>query len=139
CLHAVLFALACAWVVGVTVVTQSATWLYDQFQQLQGVTTPGWFWVVAAFGQALLLTLPVGLPAVLVRASRFRAAYRTWAIAIGFATLLSLARLCPITWTQPAAVVQIILSLLATFGLSKWRNQDQGESNGAIKPAFSIF
>ena len=119
CLHALLFGLACAWVVGVTIVTQSAAWFYDQFQLLEGVTTPGWFWVAAAVGQALLLALPVALLAALVRAPRFRAAYHTWAIAIGFGTLLSLARLCPITWTQPAAVVQIVLSLLATFALTK--------------------
>src|SRR5829696_4569285 len=93
CLHAVLFAFACAWVVSITIVAQSAAWFYDQFQLLEGVTTPGWFWVAAALGQALLLGLPVGLLVVLVRAPRFRAAYVTWAIAIGFATLLSLARL----------------------------------------------
>src|SRR5262249_34844669 len=52
-------------------------------------------------------------------APRFRAAYLTWAIAIGFATLLSLTRLCPVTWTQPAAVVQVTLSLLATFAIRK--------------------
>jgi len=119
CLHAFLFALACAWVVTVTIVAQSAAWFYDQFQLLQGVTTPGWFWVAVALGQALLLALPVLPLAALVRAPRFRAAYRAWAIAIGFGVLLSLARLCPITWTQPAAVVQIMLTLLATFALAK--------------------
>src|SRR4051812_26079423 len=133
CLHALLFAVACTWVVGVTIVAQSAAWFYDQFQLLQGVATPGWFWVAAAFGQALLLALPVGLLAALVRAPRFRAAYRTWAIAIAFATLLSLARLCPITWTQPAAVVQIALSLLATVALTKLKIEN-GE-----KARFSIF
>jgi len=53
CLHALLFAIACAWVVVVTIVAQSAAWFYDQFQLLQGVTTPGWFWVAAALHQAL--------------------------------------------------------------------------------------
>jgi hypothetical protein len=139
CLHAVLFALACAWVIGVTIVVQSATWFYDQFQILQGVTTPGWFWLGVAFGQALLLAAPVGLLLALVRAPRFRAAYITWVIAIGFATLLSLARLCPITWTQPAAVVQIALSLLATFVLSKWRNRAETLGHDAARPTFSIF
>src|SRR4051794_11184250 len=139
CLHALLFAIACAWVVSVTVVAQSATWFYDQYQLLQGVTTPGWFWIAAALGQALLLAAPVVLLAALVRAPRFRAAYITWAIAIGFATLLSLARLCPITWTQPAAVVQIVLSLLATFALTKLRNQAGTLSNDAAKPPLSIL
>jgi subtilisin family serine protease len=139
CLNAFLFALGCAWVVSVTVIAQSAAWFYDQAQQLQSITTPGWFWVAAALGQALLLGLPVGLLAALVRAPRFRAAYITWAIAIGFATLLSLARLCPITWTQPAALVQIALSLLATLTVMKLRNQDEKVSDGAAKPTFSIL
>jgi len=133
CLHALLFALACAWVVGVTIVVQSVAWFYDQFQLLQGVTTPGWFWVAAAFGQALLLAPPVGLLAALVRAPRFRAAYITWAIAIGFATLLSLARLCPVTWTQPAAVVQIMLTLLATIVIRKINH-----TNSSERPASSL-
>src|SRR5688572_26294890 len=104
CLHTLLFTVACAWVLVVTIVAQSVAWFYDQFQLLQGVPTPGWFWVAVAIGQALLLAVPVGLLAALAHPPRFRAAYRTWAIAIGFGTLLSLARLCPITWTQPAAV-----------------------------------
>jgi subtilisin family serine protease len=115
CLNAFLFALACAWVVVVTIVAQSAAWFYDQFQLLQGVTTPGWFWVAVALGQALLIAPPAALLAALVRAPRFRAAYLAWAIAIGFGLLLSLARLCPITWTQPAALVQIVLSLISSF------------------------
>ncbi|MEO7909670.1 MAG: S8 family serine peptidase [Roseiflexaceae bacterium] len=135
CLHAFLFALACAWVVGVTIIAQSAAWFYDQFQLIQGLTTPGWFWVATAVGQALLLGVPVGLLAALVHAPRFRATYRTWAIAIAFGTILSLARLCPITWTQPAAVVQIALSLLATLALTKLRIE-----NGKLRIApFSIL
>jgi subtilisin family serine protease len=114
-----LFVVAGAWVTLVTIVVQSAAWFYDQFQQLQSLTTPGWFWVAIAAIQALLLGVPVGLLAALVRAPRFRAAYRTWAIAIGFGLLLSLARLCPVTWTQPAAMVQIVLSLLAAFAIWK--------------------
>jgi subtilisin family serine protease len=139
CLHALLFTVACAWVLGVTIVVQSATWFYDQFQILEGVTTPGWFWVAAAFGQALLLALPVALLAALVHAPRFRAAYQTWAIAIGFATLLSLARLCPITWTQTAAVAQIVLSLLATFALTKLKIANGELRNSATERRFSIF
>ena len=139
CLHAFLFALACAWVVSVTIVAQSAAWFYDQFQLIEGLPTPGWFWVAAALGQALLLAVPIGLLAALVHAPRFRAAYRTWAIAIGFGVLLSLARLCPITWTQPAAVVQIVLSLLASFALTKLRAENIESRNSAIEHRFSIF
>src|SRR5215213_8779021 len=139
CLHALLFAVACAWVVGVTSVAQSAAWFYDQFQIIQGLTTPGWFWVAAAAGQALLLGVPAGLLAALVHTPGYRAAYHTWAIAIGFGTLLSLARLCPITWAQPAAIVQIVLSLLATFAVSKLRIENVELRNSAVERRFSIF
>jgi subtilisin family serine protease len=134
-----LFTVACAWILGVTIVAQSVAWFYDQFQLLQGVPTPGWFWVAVAVGQALLLAVPVGLLAALVHAPRFRAAYRTWAIAIGFGTLLSLARLCPITWTQPAAVVQIVLSLLATFVLTKVKIGDAELKSGTPTTRFSLL
>ncbi|HEU5100039.1 MAG TPA: S8 family serine peptidase [Roseiflexaceae bacterium] len=143
CLHALLFALACLWVATATIVVQSVAWFYDQFQLLQGVVTPGWLWVAVALGQALLLALPVLPLAMLVRAPRFRAAYRAWALAIGFGVLLSLARLCPITWTQPAAVVQIALSLLATSVLAKLKIDDQKLGNetsqfSMLAPALSI-
>jgi hypothetical protein len=134
-----LFTIACAWVVGVTVVAQSAAWFYDQFQLIQGLTTPGWFWVAAALGQALLLAVPIGLLAALVHVPHFRAAYRTWAIAIGFGTLLSLARLSPITWAQPAAIVQIVLSLLATFALAKLKIGNVELRNSAVERRFSMF
>ena len=55
CLHALLFVVAGAWVVLVTIVVQSVAWFYDQFQQLQGLTTPGWFWIAVAVGQAARL------------------------------------------------------------------------------------
>src|SRR5262245_15411684 len=120
CLHAFLFAIAAVWVASVTIVAQGAAWFYDQYQSARyGTPAPGWFWLAVALGQALLLALPVLPLALAVRAPRFRAAYQAWGVAIGFGLLLSLARLCPTTWTQPAAVAQIILSLLATFALTK--------------------
>jgi hypothetical protein len=121
CLDYALFAVAAAWVLGVTIAIQLSAWTFDQVQLLQGVPLSGWFWVVVALVQGLLLLLPVALLAWLVRAPRFRAAYQTWALAIGFGALLSLARLSPITWTQPAALVQIVLSLLATGALLRLR------------------
>lgn len=139
CLQVFLFALACFWVATVTIVAQSAAWFYDQFQQLQGAVTPGWFWLAVALAQALLLALPVLPLAALVRAPRFRAAYRAWAIAIGFGLLLSLARLCPITWTQPAAVVQIVLSVLAALGLSKLKIENDKLKNEFTTTRFSIL
>ncbi|HJZ46180.1 MAG TPA: S8 family serine peptidase, partial [Roseiflexaceae bacterium] len=138
CLHAFLFAIVCGWVAFVTMVAQSAAWLYDQFQQLRGLATPGWVWVALAIGQAVLLALPVVPLAIFVRPPRFRAAYRTWAIAIGFGVLLSLARLCPITWTQPAAVVQTVLTLLATVALRRLsRTLPKEQHAPSLKPQAS--
>jgi hypothetical protein len=136
CLNYVLLAIASAWVVAVTIIAQGAAWFYDQFQQLQGMPPAGWFWVAVALVQAILLALPVVPLALLVRAPRFRAAYQAWALAIGFGVLLSLARLCPVTWTQPAAVVQIVLGLAATFAVSKLRIEDP--KTGDQQSQFSI-
>jgi hypothetical protein len=137
CLNTFLFVAASAWLALVTVAGQAIAWFYDQFNQTQGTPTSGWTWVLITASLALLQALLVVPLALAVRAPRFRAAYRTWALAIGFGLLLSLARLCPVTWTQPAAVVQIVLTLLATFGLMKLRIEKEKLRN-ALAP-FSIL
>jgi subtilisin family serine protease len=133
CLNAVLFAIACVWVVGATIAAQLFAWGYDQYMFVRyGMPQPGWFWLLVALGQGLLLALPVVPLAVFTRAPRFRAAYWAWTLAIGFGVLLSLARLNPMTSTQPAAVVQIVLSLLATFALARF---GRGEAGNTAQPA----
>jgi subtilisin family serine protease len=139
CLNAFLFAVAGVWVVGVTAIAQWVAWSYEQVQLIDGTPPGGWFWVLVAVVQALLLALPAVPLAFFIRAPRFRAAYRTWALAIGFGALLSLARLCPMTWTQPAAVVQIVLSLLATFVISKLRIENGELRNHAQSASFSML
>jgi hypothetical protein len=110
-----LLALAAGWIAVVTIVLQVGAWLYDQAQLLDGVNVPGWFWIVIALVQALLAGAPALALAAFARPPHLRAAARAWCWATMFGLLLSLARLLPPTWTQPAAVVQIVLSLLAIF------------------------
>ncbi|HET9221619.1 MAG TPA: hypothetical protein VFO07_03910, partial [Roseiflexaceae bacterium] len=117
CLHYGLFALAGVWVMAVVTLAQGAAWIYDQFAMIQGQPASGLFWVLVAIGQALLLALPIVPLARLTVAPRLRAAYTTWALAIGLGALFSLPRLFPVTWTQPAALAQIVLALLASLGL----------------------
>ncbi|KPV48571.1 hypothetical protein SE17_37355, partial [Kouleothrix aurantiaca] len=75
CLHFLLFAVAAAWIAGVTLVLQAGGWLYDQVSQAQGESVPWWFWLALALGQALLAGGPAALLAGLVRSPRFRAIY----------------------------------------------------------------
>ena len=80
--------------------------------------TPAWFGLLLlSWGHALLLALPVVLLAVFTRAPRFRAIYRTEALAVVFVWLLGLVRIFPRNWTQGATLGQILLCLLATWTL----------------------
>jgi len=119
CLNTFLFTIAAIWVMAVVVLTQGIAWLYDQYLLLQGQPLPGWAWLLIALGQALLLALPLVPLAAWVRAPRYRDAYRTWALATALGALFGLPRLLPSTWTQAAALAQIVLALLATFALSR--------------------
>lgn len=140
CLHVLLGGLAALWVCAVTLLGQLAAWFYEQFQLASaGVDMPFWYWPLVGLGQALLAAAPVLLLAFAVHEPRFRAIYRAWAVAIGLGALFSLARLCPITWTQPAAVVQIGLAALAGFALLKLRIEHAELRTAASQPSFSIL
>jgi hypothetical protein len=120
CLDFVLFAIATAWVVGLTAAVQLGAWFYEQYQlAAAGIYLPAWYWPLIAVLQLLVVGGAVLLLALFVQAPRFRAIYRGWAWAIGLGALFSMARVCPITWTQPAALVQIGLGLLALVALRR--------------------
>jgi hypothetical protein len=78
---------------------------------------PTWSWLVAAWGQALLLALPLAPLALYVRDPRPRAIYQTWALAAAFVALLGPVRLLPMTLKQAAAVAQAGLCLAASAGV----------------------
>ncbi|HEX5689087.1 MAG TPA: hypothetical protein VFX76_03760, partial [Roseiflexaceae bacterium] len=119
CLHYLLFAAAAAWAMVVVALVQGGTWFYDQYAQTQGESVSSVYWMLAALGQAVLLALPIVPLAWFTRTKPLRAAYVAWALAIGLGLLFSLPRLFPATWTQSAALAQIVLSLLAAFVLSR--------------------
>ncbi len=139
CLSYLLFGIAAAWIAAVTLVMQYGAWFYSQIQLIDGVPVPGWFWVVIALVQALFTGAPALALAAFGGAPRLRAAARAWFWAVAFGLLLSLARLCPVTWTQPAAVVQIVLSLLATFFISKLSVEHRELRNDQSTKQFSIL
>src|SRR5262245_43570264 len=113
CLPYLLFAFAAAWAMAIVTLVQGGAWISDQFAMIQGQPLSGWFWLLVALGQALLLALPIVPLALLTHEPRLRAAYMTWALAIVLGALFSLPRFFPVTWTQPAALAQIVLALLA--------------------------
>jgi Subtilase family len=139
CLGIFLFTIAAIWAIAVVVLTQGVAWLYDQYLLLQGQPLPGWAWLLIALGQALLLALPVVPLTLLVRAPRYRAAYQTWALATALGALFGLPRLFPSSWTQPAALAQIILALLAAFALSKLKIEHEKLKKDASSSTFSIL
>ncbi len=139
CMDQILFAGAGLWVIGVTVLGHVIIWFNDQIQLIQGTPMPGWAWVLLSLGLGLMLALPVVPLALLARAPRLRAAYRTWALAIGYLALLGLARIFPVTWTQPAALAQIALSLLATGILLKLKIENAELRMSSANSSFSIL
>lgn len=119
CLNYLLFALAAAWVVPITLVLQAGGWIYEQTQLANDVPVAFWFWPLLALVQGLIVGAPLLALALLVREKRFQAIYRTWLAAVAVGLLLALVRCFPITWTQPAALAQIILTPLAIVAL-RW-------------------
>jgi len=134
-----LFSVAAIWIAVVVIVMQFGAWFYSQTQLIDGVPVPGWFWIVIAVVQALFTGAPALVLAAFGGTPGVRAAARTWFWAIAFGLLLSLARLCPVTWTQPAAVVQIVLSLLATLFLTKLRIENEELRTDQSTKQFSIL
>ena len=112
-----LFAGAVAWIVTATVGIQVVAWSVDQSLLIEEIPIPWYAWPLISWGHGFVLVL-VALPlAIWTTAPRFRAVYRTWALAIGYLFVLGLARTFPMTWNQPAALAQIVLSLITLAGL----------------------
>jgi subtilisin family serine protease len=84
---------------------------------IEGTPTPWFGWPLISWGHGLALIVPVLLLALLTHAPRLKAAYTTWALAIVYLFVLGLARSFAVTQTQPAALAQIVLSLLSLIVL----------------------
>lgn len=110
--------LVALWVGLVTVATHGILWTIDQVVLIvTDQALPTWSWLAAAWGQAVLLALPLAPLAIFVRAQRPRAIYQTWALATVFVAILGPVRLLTMELKQAAALAQIGLSLVATAGL----------------------
>jgi subtilisin family serine protease len=141
CLTYALFAGAAAWIILVTWGIHGVLWAIDQTLLIEGIPMPWFAWPVTSWMHGLALALPVVPLAIWTRAPRLQAAYRTWAIATGALFVLGLARAFPMTWNQPAALAQIVLSLACAAGLLIW-SRAQGRKPawwwGALAAASSL-
>lgn len=141
CLSYGLLALTGSWVVLTTAAVHGIGWFVDQTFLIQGLPFPWFVWPLISWGHGLLLALPVLPLAVFTRAPRFRAVYRTWALATAFLFLLALVRALPIMRDEAAALAQIALSLGASivlFVVARRRNRHLGMSARALLLALAL-
>src|SRR5439155_17745269 len=92
-------------------------WTTGQFLLYEETPPPWYTWVLISWAHGLAVAVPVVLLALFTRVPRLRAAYQTWLVAVLFVFVLALARVFQTTQTQPAALAQIVLTLLATAAL----------------------
>jgi hypothetical protein len=134
--------LVALWVGLVTIGIHGLVWTIDQVILIgTDQALPTWSWLLAAWGQALLLALPLAPLALFVRAPRPRAIYQTWALAAAFVVILGPMRLVPMAQKQAAALAQIGLSLAATAGLlvlAQRRKQKWGWHWGTLLVACAL-
>lgn len=113
-----LFFVAIAWVVGVTFLTQSVSWLLEQ-TLFEGYPTADSRWQLPLlFGLAILL--PMGILSRKVKAPRNRLAFQTWGLAAVFVILQTPARLFALTNAQAVAVTQIGAMLVFLVLINLW-------------------
>ncbi len=117
CLTYFIFVAASLWTVGITFFIHGVGWFVDQFFLIEGIPLPWLAWPLISWGHALLLALPLVVLAIVTQWPRLKAIYQTWALATAFVFVLGLARVFPKTWTQPAALAQIILALICAGAL----------------------
>jgi subtilisin family serine protease len=117
CLSYLLFVGVSLWIIGVTLVIHGSAWLAGQISPYEE-TPPPWFaWPLISWVHGFALAVPVALLALFKRAPRLRAAYQTWMLAVLFVFVIALARVFLTTQTQPAAIAQIVLTLLSAAAL----------------------
>ena len=118
CAVFLLFFVAILWLVGMTVLTQSISWVLEQ-TILEGYPTQDIRWMLPLlYGAALLI--PFGIMASRMASPRSHLAYRTWGLAAAFAVLQTPSRLLAITDAQTVAVVQTGVMVLYLILLNQW-------------------
>jgi hypothetical protein len=131
------FLLVSAWTIAAVFWSQAVGWFAAQFALIQD-TPFGWYvWPLITLGTALLVAVAVVPAALWTPVPRFRAVYRAWAVALGCAVVLGLARAFGHNSTVSAAVMQMSLSLvlhsaimLATTPRTAWTRRDDTPSYG---------
>jgi len=132
CFTYILFAVASAFISATVVFVYFIGWFADQLVMIQGLALPLWVWPLITWGLAGALAIIILPLAVFTKAPRFRAAYHTWGVALGFTGVLAMVRFVPSLQEQFAAVMQILLTLAATAVLvwvARWRKQALGIPN----------
>ncbi|HWQ04191.1 MAG TPA: S8 family serine peptidase [Longilinea sp.] len=118
CAVFLLFFVAIFWLVGMTVLTQSVSWVLEQ-TIFEGYPTQDIRWMFPLlYGAALLI--PFGIMARKITSPRSHLAYRTWGLAAAFAVLQTPSRLLAITDAQTVAVVQTGVMVLYLILLNQW-------------------
>ncbi|TLN19157.1 hypothetical protein FDZ74_06250, partial [bacterium] len=113
-----LFFVAIAWLVGMTIITQSVSWVLEQ-TIFEGYPTSDIRWTLPLlYGAALLI--PLGILSRMVASPRSRLAYRTWSMAAVFALLQAPSRMLALTDAQTVAVVQIGVMAVYLILLNQW-------------------
>lgn len=136
--------LTMVWTIGVSAGVQGFAWLASAAPGeilRRSDLTPPLIYLGAAFVQGLLLALPLVPLALLWRAPRYRAVFRTWLAAALFLLLLAPARLIPSPTPQVAMLAQTLLALV--FSAALWSLTGRGTileraAPTAIAVAFAI-
>ncbi len=141
CLNLLLLIAAMAWIVLCTVLIHVGAWFTGQILLIEGIDVPWYAWPLISCGHTFALALPVVPLAIVSRVPRFHLAYQTWALAIAFVFVLAFARVFPVTWTQPAELAQIILSLVSIIVVlivARMRGRRFAWSIRAVPPALNL-
>lgn len=118
CALILIFIVAIGWIVLLTSITQSVSWLQEQ-AVFAGYLTIDPRWQVPLFyGMAILL--PMAIMAWKSKAPRSRLAFQTWAFSGVLVILQTPTRLFAITNAQAIAVTQIASLIIYLFLLHRW-------------------
>lgn len=113
-----LFFVLVSWLVGMTFLTQSVSWVLEE-TLFEGYPTNDMRWLLPLlYGGSLLI--PLAVIARMTSSPRSRLAYRTWSMAAAFAVLQAPARLLALTDAQTVAVVQIGVMVLYLILVNQW-------------------
>ncbi len=110
--------LLAAWIVATALILFPSVWLAEQFALVGGQSFGRGGWVAITAGYAAAVALPSLLGLAMTKTPRYRAVFRAWALAGGFALLLLPVQLISATNAQTAALAQIGGTLVYLIALT---------------------